>query len=34
MRFRKEKHEFTFRVQCENCGAGFKDRKHDYNHNC
>lgn len=34
MRFRKEKHEFSYRVQCENCGAGLKDRKHDNEHRC
>lgn len=34
MRFRKEKHEWTYRIQCEECGAGIKDRKHDREHRC
>lgn len=27
-------HEWTYRIQCEYCGAGFSDRKHDREHKC
>ena len=27
-------HEWTYRLVCEDCGAGFRDRKHDREHKC
>jgi len=27
-------HVWTWRLECEKCGAGFKDRKHDREHKC
>ena len=34
MRFRKEKHEFTYPIVCDNCGAGIKDRITYDRHKC
>jgi|DEB0MinimDraft_10_1074344.scaffolds.fasta_scaffold00228_32 hypothetical protein len=34
MTFKKEKHEWSYRIQCEFCKAGFKDRSSDLKHKC
>lgn len=33
-RFRKLKHEWSYRLQCEFCGRGFKNMKDDRDHKC
>jgi len=36
MKFKKEKHEWTYRLQCENpkCKTSFKNREADRKHSC